>query len=156
MTPRGPGRDRTVVVGRQALLVQCWEVVLLRAGYEVQGVVRSPADPLPSRSTVLRSRPGTVLLLVDLDRELEDVVSLVSALADTGIPAVVLTRSSRGARWGQCLQHGAGTVIGSHEPMTAVLDALDLLSRGLPAVDRAERDALLELAGTWAAGDRLP
>ncbi|GGO68972.1 LuxR C-terminal-related transcriptional regulator [Nocardioides deserti] len=143
------GHVRTVVLGRHVLLVHCLEVVLAQEGYEVRSVLfPSPADPLPSPSFVLQARARTALLVVDLDAELDEAVRLVSGLAAEGTDVVVLTGTRARARWGRCLRHGAGAVIGMDEPLARVLDALALLSRGLPAIDRSTRDELVALAAT--------
>ncbi len=147
LTRRRLGHVRTVVLGRHVLLVQCLGVVLAQEGYEVRSVLfPSPADPLPSPSSVMRARARTALLVVDLDAELDEAVRLVSGLAAEGTHVAVLTGSRDRARWGRCLRHGAGAAISMDEPMAVLLDALALLSRGLPAIDRTARDELVALA----------
>ena len=68
---------------------------------------------------------------------------LVHPLARAGIAVVALTASSDGARWGECLRHGARTVLPLSSTMRDVLTTIRLVSAGRLVLEREERERLV-------------
>ncbi|WGY03992.1 LuxR C-terminal-related transcriptional regulator [Nocardioides sp. QY071] len=96
-------------------------------------------------AAVLRSAPRLVLLELDLG-ELGDGIRLVAPLTSAGVAVVVLTGNREPARWGECLRHGAKTVISKSCTLDEMRRTVRRVRDGLPAMPLSERAALIEAA----------
>ncbi|MCH1867529.1 LuxR C-terminal-related transcriptional regulator [Nocardioides sp. CFH 31398] len=128
------------------LLAEALEMTLSSEGFDVRRI--EPADDGMSTalllSTILRTRPEIVLLDLDLGRS-GDGVRLIGPLAHAGVRVVVVTASGDRARWGECLRHGARTVLSKGRPLREVVATVRRVHEGFPAMAPAERDHLLRL-----------
>ncbi len=91
-----------------------------------------------------------VLLDLDLGR-LGDGVRLITPMARAGINVVVVTASAERVRWGECLHHGARTVLSKAQPLNDILAVVRRINRGLQVLDKDAREALIAL---WRDGTR--
>lgn len=141
--PRALGLTRVTIVEDHHLFAEVLDAALTLQGHQVR---RIPIVPGFTRGQVLartlRSRPRIVLLDLDLGGGLEG-KHLVAPLVRASVQVVVLTGSLDEARWGDCLQHGARTVLPKTAPLNTVLRTIRLIEEGKPVLDRAERDRLI-------------
>lgn len=134
---------RTVIVEEKMLFAEALDIALSREGLDVTRVA-----PGPHRSTstlltaVLRLRPSIALVDVDLD-DTGLGHRLVTPLCRSGVAVVALTATADSARWGECLRHGAWTVLPLTCTMRDVVTTVRLVSAGRPVLKRAERERLV-------------
>ncbi|WP_227466111.1 LuxR C-terminal-related transcriptional regulator [Nocardioides dongkuii] len=139
---------RVLVVDDHALFAESLELALSVEGYDARRVRDDEcgSSPTAALTAALRLRPRIVLLDLDLGHH-GDGVRMVAPLVASGAQVVVVTGSDDPARWGECLRHGARTVIGKTRPLNEILAVVRRINQGLPVIDRAERDRLVRL---WA------
>ena len=141
--PGGGELIRVVIVEEKLLFAEALDIALSREGLSVTrvtpGLHRSTSMLL---TAVLRARPTIVLVDVDLD-DTGTGPRLVTPLSRTGVAVVALIASSDAARWGECLRHGARTVLPLTCTMRDVVTTIRLLSAGRPVIERAERERLV-------------
>jgi len=144
-TGRGTRRQRVLLIEDHPLFAESLEIALSRSGYEVR---RAELPSSPGRSASLlaqvsRSRPGMVLLDLDLGR-FGDGARLVRPLVQSGSAVVVVTASLDKARWGQCLAQGARKTLTKAAPLNEILAVMRRIDNGLPVLAPGERDELLQ------------
>lgn len=142
--PRGRAVIRIGLVEDQLLFAEALDIALSLEGFDVH---RVPASEYTSSNghlltTLLRLRPTLVLLDLDLGGTGEG-MRLVAPLSRAGIAVVVITGTTDGARWGECLRHGARTVLPKSSPMNAILATIRHIGAGRPVLTREERDRLV-------------
>ena len=145
----GPRADhRVLIIDDHMLFAESMEVALSLEGYDVQRLElpEEGGSMLSLRSLALRSNPRTVLLDLDLGR-FGDGTGLVAPLAKAGINVVVLTASEELGRWGGCMRLGARRVLPKSGALQLALATVRRLHQGLPVINRAELEALLD---AWA------
>ena len=91
---------------------------------------------------LLRLKPRVVLLDLDLGSAGSG-VRLVEPLTQAGVAVVVLTGNTDRARWGECIRHGARTVLPKTAPLNQILSTIRLIGEGRPVLTLEERDHLL-------------
>lgn len=139
---------RVAIIEDHALFAESLELALSLEGYDVR---RAP-HPASGSSVnamlagVLRMRPRVVLLDLDLGHY-GDGARLISPMAAAGIQVVVVTASADRPRWGGCLRNGARTVHSKSQPLNEILATVRRINQGLPVIDRATRESLVQL---WA------
>ena len=69
----------------------------------------------------------------------------MAPLAKYGANVVVLTGLNDRARWGEVLAAGARTVLSKSQPLNDILATVRKINHGQPVIDRADRDALVEV-----------
>ena len=145
----GPRADhRVLIIDDHMLFAESMEVALSLEGYDVRRLElpEEGGSMLSLRSLALRSNPRTVLLDLDLGR-FGDGTGLVAPLAKAGINVVVLTASEELGRWGGCMRLGARRVLPKSGALQLALATVRRLHQGLPVINRAELEALLD---AWA------
>jgi two-component system nitrate/nitrite response regulator NarL len=133
-----------MIIEDHVLFAESLDLALSRAGYEVRQV-EVPSSPGRSANLlahVARSRPGIVLLDLDLGR-FGDGARLIPSLVQSGAAVVVVTADLDRARWGQCLAQGARTTLSKTENLNMILAVLRRIDRGLPVLGLDEREQLL-------------
>lgn len=112
---------RVTVVEDHVLYAEALALALTAAGHVVERVTprESLTRPGGVSAAIATTRPAVVLLDLDLGRSV-DVVSLLLPLQRADAAVVVLTGSTDEARWGECLWHGARTVL----PKSTTLDTI--------------------------------
>ena len=145
-TPSPRSNIRVIIIEDHTLFADSLELALSLDGYDVRRVDLPTGHPSPAAllSSVLRANPRIVLLDLDLGR-LGDGSRLIAPLAKTGINVVVVTASADRARWGECLRHGARKVMSKARPLNETLSTVRRISKGLPVMDVAEREELIQL-----------
>lgn len=137
---------RVAIVEDHVLLAEALAMALGAEGFDVRRVV--PAHDGMSTalllSTVMRTRPEIVMLDLDLGRS-GDGVRLIAPLARAGARVVVVTGSADRARWGECVRHGARTVLSKGRPLREVVATVRRVHEGFPVMAPREREDLLRL-----------
>lgn len=139
---------RVLIIDDHALFAESLELAMNLAGYDVRrATIPDEGGSMSSLlSGVIRTQPRIVLLDLDLGRY-GDGVRLIAPLVAAGFNVVVVTASSDHTRWGDCLHHGARTVVSKGRPLNDILSIVRRVNQGLPVMDRDEREALIAL---WA------
>jgi DNA-binding NarL/FixJ family response regulator len=137
---------RVVIVDDHVLVAEALELALSVEGYDVRRVVvpDSPAAPRTLIAAITRMQPRVVLLNLDLG-PYGDGAPLVAPLAKYGAHVVVVTGLTDRARWGEVLAAGARTVLSKSQPLNDILATVRKLNQGLPVIERADRDALVDV-----------
>lgn len=137
---------RVVIVDDHVLVAEALELALSVEGYDVRRVVVPdvPAAPRALVASIARLQPRVVLLNLDLG-PYGDGAPLVAPLAKYGANVVVLTGLTDRARWGEVLAAGARTVLSKSQPLNDILVTVRRINHGLPVLERADRDALVEV-----------
>lgn len=142
---RNLGATRIVVVDDQTLFAESLDVALTFEGHDVHRVSPDPSERTSSTSllrAVLQLRPRVVLLDLVLGESTSG-LALVKPLALAGVAVVVITGSSDRVVWGECLLHGASTVLSKSVPLNAVLATVRHIGDGRAVMTRAEREQLV-------------
>jgi DNA-binding NarL/FixJ family response regulator len=136
---------RVAIVDDHVLVAEALELALSVEGYDVRriAVPASPAAPRALVSAIIRSQPRVVLLNLDLG-PFGDGAPLVAPLAKYGANVVVLTGLTDRARWGEVLAAGARTVLSKSQPLNDILATVRKINQGLPVIERADREALVQ------------
>ena len=153
MTTTAPrSRFRVFLIEDHALFAESLELALSLEGYAVRRIPVSEDSGSAQAllASVTRACPPVVLLDLDLGR-LGDGVRLIRPMARAGINVVVVTASTEPARWGECLHHGARTVLSKGQPLNDILAAVRRINRGLPLMAMDTREALI---ARWRDGTR--
>jgi two-component system nitrate/nitrite response regulator NarL len=137
---------RVVIVDDHVLVAEALELALSVEGYDVRRVVvpEVPSAPSTLVAAIARLRPQVVLLNLDLG-PFGDGAPLVAPLAKYGANVVVLTGLTDRARWGEVLAAGARTVLSKSQPLNDILATVRRINHGLPVLERADRDALVDV-----------
>ena len=145
---------RVVIVDDHVLVAEALELALSVEGYDVRRVVvpETPAAPSSLVAAIVRLQPRVVLLNLDLG-PYGDGAPLVAPLAKYGADVVVVTGLTDRARWGEVLAAGARTVLSKSQPLNDILATVRKINQGLPVLERADRDALVDV---WIAEARRP
>jgi two-component system, NarL family, nitrate/nitrite response regulator NarL len=144
--PPADGREqvRVAILDDHVLFAQALEIALSLERYDVRRI------PVPGSggslaavgAAILRLRPQIALLDLDLGR-IGDATELIGPLTLSGAAVIVVTASVDPSTWGECLNHGARTVVPKSRPLDEILAVVDRIHRGLPVIQPAEREALL-------------
>ena len=142
--PRDRGLTRVTLVEDHELFAEALDVALTLEGHSVTRVSISDDAMPPGHlfEAILRSRPRVVLLDLHLGASANG-ARLVQPLTLAGIAVVVVTGSIDRARWGECLSHGARTVLSKSAPLNSILSTIRLIGEGRRVLEREERDRLL-------------
>lgn len=142
--PRASGLTRVTIVEDHALFAEALDVALTLEGHDVQRVDIGDRAPLPDRllAAILRSRPHIVLLDLSLGPSTHS-VELIRPLTQAGIAVVVVTGSADRTSWGECLFHGARTVLPKSTPLNMILATIRLIRDGRRVLPIEERERLL-------------
>ena len=147
MTPLSARKDiRVLIIEDHALFAESLELAMSMEGYDVRRApVASHGGSMSALfGAIARMRP--TIALVDLDLgPTGDGVRLVAPLVANGVHTVVVTGSTDRARWGECLRHGARTVLAKTQPLNDILATVRRITEGLPVIDRQERERLIQL-----------
>jgi two-component system, NarL family, nitrate/nitrite response regulator NarL len=143
-TPRS--KVRVVIVEDHVLFAESLELALGMEGYQVRRMpVPEPGGSMSAYlSSIVRQRPMIVLLDLDLGN-FGDGVRLIAPLAQAGTSVVVVTASTDRDRWGECVRYGARKVLSKTRPLNEILATVRRINQGLPVMDAAEREELLQL-----------
>ena len=134
---------RVAIVEDHLLFAQALEIALTLEGYDVhRQEVWDRAVPDQLLTSLLHARPQIALLDLDLAGA-GNGVRLVEPLTRARIAVVVLTGSRERARWGECLRHGACTVLSKTDPLDSILATIHCVSERRPVLAREERDRLI-------------
>ena len=138
------GRTRVTVVEDHLLFAEALDVALTLEGHDVRRVETDRLGPGTGQlcAAILRTRPSVVLLDLDLGHS-SNGLSAVAPLAHAGIAVIVVTGSASPARWGECLSHGARTVLPKSTPLNTILATIRMIGEGRRVLSREERDRLL-------------
>jgi two-component system, NarL family, nitrate/nitrite response regulator NarL len=134
---------RVALVEDHALFAESLEIALTSEGHDVRRI------PLPSHSrsvssllpAIMRTQARVVLLDLDLGL-VGNTLGLIEPIARSGSAVVVVTANRSHARWGECLCHGAKTVLSKNAPLHDVLVTIRRIGNGLSVLDRDMRDHL--------------
>ena len=137
---------RVVIVDDHVLVAEALALALGSPGYDVHRVEvpSAPESPGGLVATITGLRPHVVLLNLDLG-PYGDGEPLVAPLATYGAGVVVLTGMTDRARWGEVLADGAATVLSKSQPLDDILATVRRVHLGLPVIDSAEREALVDV-----------
>ena len=138
--------DPVLVVEDHALFAESLAIAMRLEGYDVRRPsLRRDLDLI---GLAARIRPRVALIDLDLG-EFGDGTELIRPLSTAGTDVVVVTASADHAQWGGCLQLGARTVLCKNAPLETMTSTVRRLFLGLPVLDRADRDQMLE---EWRRG----
>jgi RNA polymerase sigma factor (sigma-70 family) len=134
---------RVAIVEDHLLFAQALEIALTLEGYDVhRQEVWDRAVPDQLLTSLLHARPQIALLDLDLAGA-GNGVRLVEPLTRARIAVVVLTGSRERARFGECLRHGACTVLSKSDPLDSILATIHCVSERRPVLAREDRDRLI-------------
>jgi two-component system nitrate/nitrite response regulator NarL len=141
---RTQNKTRIAIVEDHMLFAEALEVALSLQGHDVHRMAVTDASLSTGQllAGLLRLRPRLVLLDLDLGSAGSG-VRLVEPLTQSAVAVVVLTGNSDRARWGECIRHGARTVLPKTAPLNQILSTIRLIGEGRPVLTREERDGLL-------------
>lgn len=143
-TPHLPA-VRLVVVEEHTVFADALEIAFTDDGYDVvRPEVAKGRPPYDAFVTgLLRVSPRVVVM--DLDHDGGPAEQLVAPVASAGIDVVVLTGSHHLAWWGECLHHGAATVVATTEPLSQLLASVRRTLQGRVTLTPGKRQHLLQL-----------
>lgn len=151
---RTNGRQRLLIVDDHVLFAESLELTLTMEGYDVRRVPPAGTAPAQLVGQVARFQPRLVILDLDLG-VMGDGTRLINPIARTGANVVVLTASTDEARWGDCVLQGARKVIPKTQPLNEILAVVRKICQGLPVMDAAERERLIELWSSQRQQERV-
>lgn len=137
-------RTRVTVVEDHLLFAEALDVALTLEGHDVRRIATDGPGMGHGQlcAAIMRTRPSVVLLDLDLGGSTSG-LRAVAPLAATGIAVIVVTGSTSPARWGECLLHGARTVLPKSTPLNTILATIRMIGEGRRVLSREERDRLL-------------
>jgi two-component system nitrate/nitrite response regulator NarL len=138
-----PSEGRIVVVDDHDLFAEAVALSLRVEGFEVSRLCLATCGDV--LAAAFGERPSIALVDLDLG-PFGDGSELIGPLTMSGIDVVLVTASRDRAEWGRCLHLGARAVVGKSGSLDAMVAVVRRLAQGLPAMPRAEREALME---TW-------
>jgi two-component system nitrate/nitrite response regulator NarL len=140
------GQVRVAVADQHALFTECLGVVLEMRKYHYRVVPIPPGAGQNSRllSQFLATRPDVVLINADLGPDRSG-VGLIEPLVRAGVAVVVITENLDEACWGQCLAHGARTVISKSASLASVISVVRRVTQGEPVLAPVERGRLIDI-----------
>lgn len=144
MTSHRP--TRVVMADQHTLLAESLGVVLELRRYEVR-VVPLPPGPVLAEEVLPRLRalrPDVLLLEADLGPTRVG-LALIAPMVELGTAVIVVTDSVDEAHWGECLLHGACTVLPKSASLATVVSAVRRAGDHEPVLDGTERDRLVDL-----------
>jgi two-component system nitrate/nitrite response regulator NarL len=159
---RTSGKHRILIVDDHVLFAESLELAFSMEGYDVRRVPAAASSASQLVAAVNRHQARVVLLDLDLGPHI-DGTQMITAIARTGTNVVVLTASTDQARWGDCVRRGARKVLPKTQPLNEILGVVRRLCHGLPVMDAAERERLVEVWSSrrqeeqslWGRLDRL-
>jgi DNA-binding NarL/FixJ family response regulator len=159
--PAAAGSTRLAIVDDHDLFAEALVVALSLEQWDVRRVPL-PEHPVSTGhllSDVLRAKPHLVLLDLDLGAA-GNGGRLVGPLTASGISVVVITGTDDQARWGECIDAGAHTVLPKTTPLATMVGTVRSVTEGLPVLEDRAREAWLatyrqESALARATRDRL-
>ncbi|MCD4536322.1 response regulator transcription factor [Nocardioides sp. cx-169] len=137
---------RITIVEDHTLFAEALDVALTLQGYDVHRPAPSEhARPSHERllAEILRSRPRILLLDLHLGHGLHG-VPLIRPCSEAGIAVVVVTGSLDPGGWGECLVHGALTVLPKSTPLNSILATIRRIREGRTVLPREERARLVD------------
>lgn len=129
---------------QHALLTETLGIVLEMRHYHYS-VVPIPDGPVRTDQVLSRLRalrPDVLLVNADLGASCNG-ASLIAPMVRAGAAVVVITENPDEARWGECLIHGARTVLSKSVSLGTVISTVRRVSHHEPVLDRAERERLI-------------
>jgi len=142
---RGLPAARLAVVEEHTVFADALEIAFADDGYDVVrpevAKGRPPYDAFVAG--LLHASPRVVVM--DLDQDGGPAAQLVAPLASAGVHVVVLTASHDLAWWGECLHHGAATVVATTEPLSQLLASVRRTLQGRVTLTPGKRQHLLRL-----------
>jgi two-component system, NarL family, nitrate/nitrite response regulator NarL len=149
------GSIRVALVEDHLLLAESLHMALSAAGFEVGTVPAGLPDTTAAGllECVTRLHPRVVLLDLDLGSA-GDGVPLIRPLTGAHMAVAVVTASTDTIRWGQCLAHGARTVLPKAAPLETIVEAVLRIVAGEPAMTAAHRNELIRAWHTWRSEDQ--
>ena len=145
---------RVTVVDDHVLLAET--LVIALQSYALDARCVSPNDARNTESlerSIVVTSPDVVVLDLVLGAA-GDGLSVLSGLRRQGIEVVIVTGSADRARHGEALARGAKAVLSKTAPFSDIVDAVRLVSEGLPVMAREEQQQLIEFWRGAAASDR--
>jgi two-component system nitrate/nitrite response regulator NarL len=145
-------RFRVLILDDHVLFAESLELALTIEGYAVRriAVAADGRSPQALITSFHRTPPHVVLLDLDLG-PWGDGVPLITPMTKAGINVVVVTASVDRLRWGECLHHGARTVLNKSRPLNDILAVVRRINQDLPVQDLDDRESLIAL---WRDGTR--
>lgn len=135
---------RVLIIEDHTLFAESLELALSLEGYDVRRADLDAGSASTLLSAAIRARPRVVLLDLDLGR-IGPGTRLIRPLVAAGINVVVVTAFNDEVRAGECLRHGARTVLQKTRPLNEILGAVRKINHGLPVLDRTERERLIRV-----------
>lgn len=147
-------QTRVTVVDDHSLFAETMAIALRGQAFQVQCAVPDNTTTFAALArSIVQSTPAIVLLDLDLG-VVGDVMRLVAALAGNGVSVVVVTGSTDRVRHGEALANGARAVVPKTSPFAEIVGMVDRIRNGLPAMSRADREALLRTYRAAAASQQ--
>jgi DNA-binding NarL/FixJ family response regulator len=147
-------QTRVTVVDDHSLFAETMAIALRGQAFQVQCAVPDGTTTFAALArSIVSSTPAIVLLDLDLG-VVGDVMRLVAALAGNGVSVVVVTGSTDRVRHGEALANGARAVVPKTAPFSEIVGTADRIRNGLPAMPRADREALLRTYRAAAASQQ--
>jgi DNA-binding NarL/FixJ family response regulator len=141
MTSASPAR--IVIVEDHSLFAEALETTLVLKGYDAQRLPLIPGQTAARlTATVLRLRPSTVLLDLDLGHYGSG-LPVIKPLAAARVDVIVVTACGDRAQWGEAILSGARKVLAKNAPMTDVVATIRRAAGGLPLMSDEERLELI-------------
>lgn len=135
---------RVLIIDDHTLFAESLELALSLEGYDARRADTETGSSSTLLSYVLRSRPRIALLDLDLGR-IGPGTRLIRPMVTAGINVIVVTAFQDEVRAGECLRYGARTVLQKTRPLNEILAAVRKINHGLPVIDRAERERLIQV-----------
>ncbi len=141
---RARSQTRIAIVEDHMLFAEALDVALSLQGHDVHrmGVTDASLSSGQLLAGLLRLKPRIVLLDLDLGSAGSG-IRLIEPLTQTAVAVIVLTGSTDRARWGECIRHGARTVLPKTAPLNQILSTIRLIGEGRPVLTLEEREQLL-------------
>lgn len=140
------------IVDDHLLFAESLEIALAIEGYDVRRIVLPDANRTrtltSTTAAMVRRRFDVALVDLDLGR-LGDGLSLVAPLTEAGTAVIVVTASLDHGRWGECLRHGALTVLSKSRPLDDILAVVRRVRDGRPVTTAEDREELLHAYNGW-------
>jgi DNA-binding NarL/FixJ family response regulator len=150
---RTPATRRVMIVDDHELLAHSLEVALGSEGVEVDRITGPTADDILGMAT--DTKPGLVLLDLDLDEKVGSGVPLIAPLRDRGATVVMVTGSTDEIAMAECIEAGAVGIIRKAATFDQLLGAiLRVMNDGTLLSENERQEHLAKLRTTRIENDR--
>lgn len=142
------GSTRIAIVEDHTLFAESLDIALTFEGHDVHRVAPG-SDGRTSAASILGAVLSMRARIALLDLGLGCAGSgmpLIEPLSRAGTSVVVISGSTDRVVWGECLRHGASTVLSKSEPLNVILAAIRHLGEGRAVMSRADREQLMTAA----------